>query len=95
MRLLPHERGHLRLLNGTSTNMDRSKGETIRARHVIERLSNCLKGVELALKEDNLPVGFEAGNAVCQTALELAVLLGRRDAYLLAERDGAGPREKK
>lgn len=65
----------------------RSEGERIRARHTIARLLGCIRGVELALDDVRTPVGHEAGQAVTQTAIELAVLLARIDAYQRAEAD--------
>lgn len=65
----------------------RSDGERIRARHTIARLRGCLDGVELALADARTPVGHEAGQALTQTAIELAVLLARIDAYQRAEAD--------
>lgn len=67
--------------------MKRSEGERTRARVVLDRLRACLRGVELALDDANTPVGNEAGQAVTQTATELAVLLAKLDAYQRAEQD--------
>lgn len=67
--------------------MKRSEGERTRARVVLDRLRACIKGVELALDDANTPVGNEAGQAVTQTATELAVLLAKLDAYQRAEQD--------
>jgi hypothetical protein len=65
----------------------RSEGERIRARHVIERLRACLQGIDLALDDESTPVGNEAGQAITQTATELAVLLAKLDAYQRTEQD--------
>lgn len=67
--------------------MKRSDGERVRAEHVIKRLRGCLDGVEIALRDDMAPVGLEAGQAVSQTAVELAILLAKLDAYQRAELD--------
>lgn len=67
--------------------MKRSEGERVRARAVLDRLRACIKGVELALDDESAPVGNEAGQAVTQTAIELAVLLAKLDAYQRAEQD--------
>jgi hypothetical protein len=67
--------------------MKRSEGERIRARAVLDRLRACIRGIELALDDEGTPVGNEAGQAVTQTAIELAVMLAKLDAYQRAEQD--------
>ena len=67
--------------------MKRSEGERERATHVLTRLRGILGGIELALRDEGTPVGNEAGQAVTQTAVELAVLLAKLDAYQRAEQD--------
>lgn len=67
--------------------MKHSEGERIRAKHVLDRLRACIKGVEIALQDESTPVGNEAGQAVTQNAIELAVLLAKLDAYQRAEQD--------
>ena len=69
--------------------MKRSEGERFRADHAITRLRNCIEGIEIALRDHDTPIGYDAGNALTQTALELAVILARLDAYARAEADHA------
>ena len=70
--------------------MNFSEGEVIRARHVVARLQATLSSIEIVLNQaDKIPVGHDAGNAVAQTALELAVLLAKIDAYQRAEQEYA------
>ena len=66
--------------------MTRSEGERVRAQHILKRLRGCLDGVEIAL-QDPCPVGYEAGGAVTQTAVELAIALAKLDAYQRSEWD--------
>ena len=67
--------------------MKRSDGERIRAREVLDRLRACIQGVELALDDENTPIGNEAGQAVTNTAIQLAMLLAKLDAYQRSEHD--------
>lgn len=70
--------------------MKRSEGERLRAAHAIKRLRGCIEGIEIALRDHGEPIGYDAGNAITQTALELAVILARLDAYTRAEEDQRG-----
>jgi hypothetical protein len=64
-----------------------SEGERTRATHVLSRLKACLQGVEIALRDENTPIGHETGNAVMQTAFELGTILAKLDAYQRSELD--------
>jgi len=66
--------------------LTRSDGERERAKHIVSRLRGCLEAIEIGLK-DPLPIGNEAGEAVTKTAIELAVVLAKLDAYSRMEAD--------
>jgi hypothetical protein len=68
--------------------MKRSEGERFRATHAIGRLQSNLKALERSLREGGA-IGYDAGNAITQTAIELAVILARLDAYTRAEADAS------
>lgn len=67
--------------------MKRSEGERIRAKHILDRLNACIKSVELALRDEESPIGYDSGNAIMQTAFELGTVLAKLDAYQRAEQD--------
>ena len=65
----------------------RSDGERERAKHIISRLRRCIDGLETGLRDYSTPIGLEAGEAITQTSIELAVVLAKLDAYMRAEQD--------
>lgn len=67
--------------------VSRSDGERVRAEQVIRRLRACIAGIELALSDHDTPIGNEGGQAITSTAIELAVLLAKLDAYQRSEAD--------
>lgn len=61
--------------------MKRSEGERVRARHILQRFHGIVKAIELALEDGSTPVGYDSGEAITRTAVELAVVLAKMDAY--------------
>lgn len=65
--------------------MKRSDGERERARHILKRFHSIVKAVEFALDDESSPPGYDSGEAVTRTAVELAVVLAKLDAYMRTE----------
>lgn len=65
----------------------------MRARHILDRMRGCLEATEIALKDPH-PIGYDAANALMQTAFELASTLHRLDAYQRAEEDLKEPSDE-
>lgn len=63
----------------------RSEGERIRAMEAIRRARALLDAVEIAVRDRTCPPGFEAAQAIADTAVRLAMTIGRIDAYMRAE----------
>ena len=61
--------------------------QRVRARQAIERLRACMGSVELALAQEDVTPGLYAGQALTSTAIDVATILARLDAYLRAEAD--------
>lgn len=72
---------------------ERASGERVRLRHSVERLRAQAGGIDKALKL-NGPIGHEAAQAVVTSALEIAMLIARHDAFARCERDAADARQR-
>lgn len=67
----------------------RSAGEIVRLEPTLARLRTMIDSVEIAIRLKG-PIGTDLGQNLTQTANDIAVLIGKHDAYLLAERDVSG-----
>lgn len=75
----------------------RSSGERERARHILKRFHGIVQAIEYTIDDENTPPGYDSGEAITRTAVELAVVLAKLDAYMRTEQPEAGtatPRNK-
>lgn len=68
---------------------ERAQGERTRLVHSIERMRNVLVSLEKALQLPG-PIGQEAGQALTQTAVEMAAQIARHDAFELVGKEEHG-----
>ena len=71
----------MRLTNATS---ERSEGERERLQHALTRARATLNSLETALTLPG-PIGHETAQALVTSALELAMLIARHDAFSQVE----------
>lgn len=57
-----------------------AEGERIRAQQKIDHLRATLDAVEIALRQDGVPIGFDVPQHVIGAATDLALTLARLDA---------------
>ena len=74
--------------------MSRSGDERVRLAHTISRLRACIDGLEVALRDEHVPIGLDASQAVAMTAVEVSAVVARLDAYTRAERDALAAARK-
>ena len=74
--------------------MSRSGDERVRLAHTIARLRACIDGLEVALRDEHVPIGLDASQAVVMTAVEVSTVVARLDAYTRAERDALAAARK-
>lgn len=63
--------------------MNNSQEERKRIAHALDRLTGCIAGLQLALKDEQSPIGHEAVQALTQTAIEIATHAAVADTLLL------------
>lgn len=70
--------------------MKRSKGERVRLDHALARMRAALDAIDSAgVLLVDLPIGQETSQAIATTALEIATIIARHDAYMIAEGEQA------